>query len=98
MPENNVFMEKPVAVDPVGAGSVMTTARKAEPVGLCVVTGTQRRHQRDYVETYKKIAAGAIDDIVAANAYWNQGQLWYRSPQRSWNEMEAMIRDWVNRC
>ncbi|OGC02703.1 hypothetical protein A2V82_03200 [candidate division KSB1 bacterium RBG_16_48_16] len=94
----NVFMEKPVAVDPVGARSVMTTARKAEPLGLCVVTGTQRRHQRDYVETYKKIASGAIGDIVSANACWNQGQLWYRSPQRSWSEMEAMIRDWVNWC
>lgn len=92
----HVFMEKPVAVDPVGARSVMATAKKAESLGLTVVTGTQRRHQRDYVETYKRIMDGAIGDIVGANAYWNQNQLWFRKKEASWSEMEAMIRDWVN--
>ena len=51
----NVFMEKPVAVDPVGIRSVITSAKKAEAIGLNVVTGTQRRHQEDYIETYKII-------------------------------------------
>ncbi len=37
----HVFLEKPVAVDPVGIRSVITTAKKAEAIGLCVVTGTQ---------------------------------------------------------
>jgi predicted dehydrogenase len=37
-----------------------------------------------------------IGDIVSANCYWNQGQLWYREPNPSWTEMEYMIRDWVN--
>ena len=52
----HVFMEKPVAVDPVGIRSVITSARKAEAIGLNVVTGTQRRHQEDYIETYKHVA------------------------------------------
>ncbi len=94
----HVFMEKPVAVDPVGARSIMASARKAKAINLCVATGTQRRHQRDYVATYKKIAGGAIGDIVSANCYWNQSQLWYRTPQEGWTDMEAMIRDWVNWC
>ncbi len=94
----HVFMEKPVAVDPVGARSIMASARRADSYGLCVVTGTQRRHQRDYVETFRQVAGGAIGQIVAANCYWNQNQLWYRTRQPGWSEMEWMIRDWVNWC
>ncbi|MBK7979089.1 MAG: Gfo/Idh/MocA family oxidoreductase [Ignavibacteriae bacterium] len=92
----HVFMEKPVAVDPVGARSVIATSKKAEALGLVVGTGTQRRHQRDYVATFKEIFEGKIGDIVSANCYWNQSQLWYRNAQPEWAEMEYMIRDWVN--
>ncbi len=94
--KKNVFMEKPVAVDPPGARSIMANAKKAEQLGLNVVTGTQRHHQRDYVSTLKLINDGAIGDIVSANCYWNGGQLWYRTRQKGWSEMEWMIRDWVN--
>ena len=92
----NIFMEKPVAVDPVGARAIITASKKAETLGLTVGTGTQRRHQRDYVTTFKHIFEGAIGDIVSANCYWNGGQLWYRTPKSGWSEMEYMIRDWVN--
>ncbi len=92
----HVFMEKPVAVDPVGARSIIASSKKAEALGLVVGTGTQRRHQRDYVAAYKEIYEGAIGDIVSANCYWNQSQLWYRTHKKGWSEMEYMIRDWVN--
>jgi predicted dehydrogenase len=92
----HVFMEKPVAVDPVGIKSVMATAEKAKGLNLKVVTGTQRHHQRDYIEVYKKVMAGEIGDIVSANCYWNGGKLWHRNPRAEWSEMEYMIRDWVN--
>lgn len=92
----HVFMEKPVAVDPQGAVSIMGTAKKAEGLGLSVVAGTQRRHQRNYVETYKKVAGGLIGELTGGNVYWNQSKLWHRDPNASWNEMEYMIRDWVN--
>ncbi len=94
----HVFMEKPVAVDPVGARSIMKTADKADAKGLVVATGTQRRSQRDYVSTYEMIRKGAIGDIVSANCYWNGGQLWYRTKKPEWSDMEYMIRDWVNWC
>jgi len=92
----NIFMEKPVAVDPVGARSIMASSKKAEAKGLTVICGTQRRHQREYVETYKQIMNGAIGNIVSANVYWNQSQLWFKSRQEGWSDMEWMIRDWVN--
>ncbi len=94
----HVFMDKPVAVDPAGVRSVLASAKMADSLGLKVVCGTQRHHQRDYVEVYKQVATGAIGDIISANAYWNQNKLWHRNPQADWSEMEYMIRDWVNWC
>ena len=94
--KKHVFMEKPVAVDPQGVRSVIATGEKAKALGLCVVAGTQRRHQANYLEAYKRIADGAIGQIVAARAYWNQGQLWFRQREPQWSDMEWMIRDWVN--
>jgi len=92
----NIFTEKPVCVDPVGARSVMATALKAKELDLTIVTGTQRRHQRNYSATWQQVAGGAIGDIVGANAYWNQSKLWHRDANKDWTEMEWMIRDWVN--
>ena len=94
----NIFMEKPVAVDPIGARSIMESAEKADAFGLKVATGTQRRHERSYIDTYNRIMEGAIGEIVAARCYWNQEQLWYKEHQKGWSDMEWMIRDWVNWC
>jgi len=94
--KKHCFLEKPVAVDPVGARSIMASAKKAEGMELSVITGTQRRHQRDYVEIYKKVAGGAMGAVTGANVYWNQDKLWHVNPKAEWSEMEAMIRNWVN--
>jgi predicted dehydrogenase len=94
----HVFMEKPVAVDPVGIRQVIAAAKMAESLNLKVVTGTQRRHQHKYVNLMKEINNNAIGKIVSADVYWNGGQLWYRNNQPDWSEMEWMIRDWVNWC
>ncbi len=92
----HVFLEKPVAVDPVGLRQVMAAGRMAESAGLYVAAGTQRRHQRDYVKTFEMVKNGAIGDLVSANCYWNQSKLWHVNRQEGWTDMEAMIRDWVN--
>ena len=92
----HAFLEKPLGVDPVGVKSILRTAEKADALGLCVVTGTQRRHQRQYIETYNQIVKGAIGEIVSARCYWNGGQLWYKERKPQWSDMESMLRDWVN--
>jgi len=92
----HAFLEKPICVDAVGARSIMATAKKAESQGLCVVTGTQRHHQRSYVESFKQVQSGLIGDIVSGNVYWNQSMLWYRERKPEWSDMEFMVRDWVN--
>ena len=90
------FLEKPICVDAKGYRTIMATAKQAESKGLSVVTGTQRHHQREYVEAFQKIQEGIIGDIVSGNVYWNQGMLWYKERQAGWSDMEWMIRDWVN--
>ena len=94
----HVFMEKPIAVDPVGVRSVMISGERADALGLSIVTGTIKRHQKDYIETFRKVAHGEIGGIVSANSYYNVGKLWHKNPRAEWSEMEAMIRDWVNWC
>ncbi|MFW5901199.1 MAG: Gfo/Idh/MocA family protein [bacterium] len=94
----HVFMEKPVAVDPVGVRSIISTAKRADDLDLRVMTGTQRHHENSYIETYKRIARGEIGDILSANSYYNIGQLWYRERKDEWSDMEFMLRDWVNWC
>ncbi len=94
----HAFLEKPVAVDPVGIRSIITSGKKAEAIGLNVVTGTQRRHQEDYIETYKQVMNGAIGKITSAKAFWNQDHVWFRLREPGWNDMEYMIRNWNNFC
>lgn len=92
----HAFLEKPICVDPVGYRMIMAAAKQAQAKGLCVVTGTQRHHQRNYVESYKKIMDGMIGEITGGNVYWNQSMLWYRNREAGWSDCEWMIRDWVN--
>ena len=75
---------------------IMATAKQAKAKGLSVVTGTQRHHQRPYVEAFQQIQAGLIGEITGGNVYWNQGMLWYKEREKGWSDMEWMIRDWVN--
>ncbi|MDG5800883.1 Gfo/Idh/MocA family oxidoreductase [Marinilabiliaceae bacterium ANBcel2] len=92
----HVFMEKPVAVDPPGIRSIIASSRTAETLGLNVVTGTQRRHQHDYIETFKRVANGAIGKPVGAKAFWNQEHVWFRRRREGWTDMEYMMRNWNN--
>ena len=73
----HVFLEKPCAVDPVGARSILKSAKIAEQKGLSVISGTIRRSQRDCIETYRRVAEGAIGDIVSAQVIRNRnGTTW----------------------
>ena len=90
------FLEKPVCVDPKGYRTVMAAAKQAKAKNLVTVCGTQRHHERQYVEAFQKISEGMIGEITGGNVYWNQSMLWYRNREKGWSDMEWMIRDWVN--
>jgi len=91
----HVFMEKPVAVDPVGARSVIKSSELAEEKRLAIVAGTQRRHQDAYLQVMKRIHGGDIGEIRAAQCYWNQGNLWVKKPRPEWSDMEWQCRNWL---
>ena len=92
----HAFIEKPAGVDPVGIRTMFEAAGRSEKKGLCVVAGTQRRHALEYLETRKRIAGGAIGEIVSARGYWNQGAVWHRVTRPQWDEMTNMLWDWNN--
>jgi myo-inositol 2-dehydrogenase/D-chiro-inositol 1-dehydrogenase len=91
----HIFTEKPVAVDGPGVRDVLALADVAAAKGLHIAAGTQRRHQAGYIETMQRIHDGAIGDIVAARAYWNQGALWHKPRQPGWSDAEWMLRNWL---
>ena len=91
----NVFMEKPVAVDPVGIRSVLASSDLATQKGLAIVAGTQRRHQTRYLNIMKRIHEGAIGELVGGQCYWNQGDLWVKQREPNMSEIEWQCRNWL---
>lgn len=91
----NIFMEKPVAVDPVGIRTIIAASDLAKQKGLGVGAGTQRRHQKRYLELLARIQDGQIGAIVGAQCYWNQGDLWVKLREPNMTEMEWQCRNWL---
>jgi predicted dehydrogenase len=99
----HVFMEKPVAVDPVGIRSVIASSKLAADKGLSIVAGTQRRHQAHYLEIMKRVRNGDLGELLGGQCYWNMGALWISRAMdnwvgwktRDWSDMEWQIRNWL---
>lgn len=91
----HIFTEKPVAVDGPGIRRVLALFDEAKSKNLGIAAGTQRRHQKGYIETMKRIHDGQIGDLVAARCYWNQGGLWKKDREQSWSDLEWQMRNWL---
>jgi myo-inositol 2-dehydrogenase/D-chiro-inositol 1-dehydrogenase len=92
----NCFIEKPVAVDPAGARSVIATGEKAAAKGLAVVTGTQRRHSANYLRNKAMIDAGAIGKIKGGVVQWNGRVPWIKKRNEGESDASYITRNWVN--
>ena len=93
----HIFTEKPIATDPVGTRRFIAALKKAEQAKLTVVAGTQRRSQKDYIETVQKIHDGALGDVVSLSATYLSGPVLHvdhRDP--AWGDMEWEHRDWYS--
>ncbi len=94
----HAFVEKPVAVDPVGVRSVIESADLADQKNLTIVAGTQARRMVHRVELMKRLRDGALGDITGgvcirmgdAMRGWGPAE---RLPQ--WSDMEWQIRNWL---
>jgi len=90
------FIEKPVAVDSVGARQMLISGRQAAQHNLSVISGTIRRSEKNCIELCKLVADGAIGKPVSAHVIRHGGNLWHRNRESGWCDMEYMMRNWVN--
>ncbi len=96
----HVFMEKPVAVDPVGVRSVIESSQMAEQKKLTIVAGTQSRRMAHLIEGMKRIRNGDIGQIVGGQCVrigdgmltWSQET---KVRQPGWSDMEWQLRRWL---
>jgi predicted dehydrogenase len=94
--KKNIFTEKPVATDAPGIRKVLDAADAAKNDKLAIVAGTQRRHQKPYLETLRRIKDGEIGDLVGGRFYWNQNRLWKWDRDSKMTDLEYQIRNWYN--
>jgi len=92
----NVFMEKPVAVDPPGGRKIIEAGELAKKKGLGVVAGTQRRHERGYLRNAYAIKRGAIGKILGGCVWWCGGALWYKRKNPNESDADYLVRNWVS--
>ncbi len=98
--KKHLFVEKPVATDAVGVRHVLETVKMAREKNLNLVAGFCWRYANQIVETFDKINAGAIGNIVS---YYGT---YYTSPVKpmppaserpaGMSDMEWQIRNWYN--
>lgn len=94
----HLFVEKPVAVDPVGVRQFMAAAEKHKAMGLTMVAGTQSRHSPNNIETVKQIHAGAIGEVRALYSWYCSSLPWHVTRNPAWSDGEYAIRNWYNFC
>ncbi|MGH9628569.1 MAG: Gfo/Idh/MocA family protein [Bryobacteraceae bacterium] len=96
--KKHVFCEKPFGTDPVGVRRFMDAVKKSEESKLTVMSGAQRRNQKEYVETVQRIKDGEIGDIVATYAYWVGTPVIQQPKGRNekWGDMEWQHRNWYS--
>jgi len=76
----HVFMEKPVAVDAPGCRRIIKAGQKAKEKGLLVVAGTQRRHQKNYIDAHHAVCTEkALGRIMGGRVSWCSGHMFARS-------------------
>ena len=90
------FIEKPVAVDPLGARSIIATGKTAAEKGLAIVAGTQRRHTAEYRHNKAMIDAGAIGQIRGGVVQWNGSVPWIAPRRSGEDDASYMTRNWLN--
>ena len=92
----HVFIEKPVAIDPVGYRTFMVTLKQARAKRLNVITGAAYHYHRPFVEAYRMIQAGYIGKILSGKVICNYPNEQFLKRQPEWSDTEYMIRTFFN--
>jgi predicted dehydrogenase len=92
----NIFCEKPVCVDATGARKCYSLVEESKKKNIAIVAGTQRRHQKGYIESLKKINDGAIGEIRAARCSWNGQGIWFHDRAPHVSDVEYQLNNWYH--
>ncbi len=94
--KKHIFCEKPVAVDATGARKCYGLVDEAKKANIAIVAGTQRRHQKAYVEVMKKVHDGAIGEIRAARCSWNGREPWFHKRPEGMADSTYQLHNWYH--
>lgn len=90
----HIFVEKPVAVDPVGCRRVMEIGKQAAAKKLSIVAGTQRRHEPGYLAVAKAVKDGAIGRILGGTIHFCLGGGSIGKKPAGMSDADWLIRSW----
>lgn len=92
----HIFCEKPVCVDATGARKVYGLVDESKKKNIAIVAGTQRRHQKGYLESIKKVQDGAIGEIRSARCSWNGQGIWFHDRAANVSDVEYQLHNWYH--
>ncbi len=94
--KKHIFCEKPVAVDATGARKCYALVAESKKANIAIVAGTQRRHQKPYIEVMKRVHDGGIGEIRAARCAWNGREPWYKKREAGQADSTYQLKNWYH--
>jgi len=92
----HAFIEKPVAVDPPGCRRVIAAGELAKKKGLVVTSGTEMRHNWNFVNTHQAVAVEkALGRLYGGRIAFCIGHMFWREPINP-REPADLVRSWQN--
>ena len=92
----HVFIEKPVAVDPPGCRRVIAAGEEAQRKGLVVTSGTEMRHDWNYINTHQAVAVEkALGKLYAGRVSFCMAHMFWRRPINP-KTADDLVRSWQN--
>jgi len=93
----HVFCEKPHGVDVPGLKIAMAAGEEAKKKNLCLVSGLCWRYDPGVREAMKRVADGAIGEIVAIDETYITGPYGLRPRKPEWtSEMYYQLQNWYH--
>ncbi|MCS7252492.1 MAG: Gfo/Idh/MocA family oxidoreductase [Armatimonadota bacterium] len=92
----HIFVEKPIAVDPVGCRRAIAAGEEVERKGLVAVVGTMMRHDWNFILTHQAVAVeGALGRLYSGRVSYCAGHHFAAKPINP-NTPDDLIRTWQN--
>ena len=92
----NVFIEKPVAVDPPGCRRVIAAGELAEKKGLVITAGTEMRHDFNRRKTHQAVVVERqLGKLYAGRVSFCIGHMFWREPIKP-KGPDDLVKSWQN--